>query len=61
VELLARDLATAKVRAFIRAEIWSLLEAAGLIAPNQPPPLPPKTRRKPAYLRVVEPRRSDEG
>ena len=60
VESLARDLATVKVRDFIRAEIWSQLQAAGLIAPNQPPPLPPKARQKPTHLRVVEPRSSDE-
>jgi hypothetical protein len=58
VELLARDLATVRVRDFIRAEIWNMLMAAGLVKPTQPLPLPPKTRRKPA-LRVVEPRSSD--
>jgi hypothetical protein len=55
VELLARDLATARVRDFLRAEIWSLLQAAGLIAPNQAPPPLPRTRRQSTHLRVVEP------
>src|SRR5215468_4430633 len=56
VELLARDLATIRVRDFIRAEIWSVLQATGLVRPNQPPLPQPRPRRRPTtHLRVVEP------
>jgi hypothetical protein len=52
VEALAQDVATMKVRAYVRAEIWAVLQELGL-APKQalPPPLPTK-KRKPA-LRIV--------
>src|SRR6516165_7542434 len=33
VALLAEDLAAIRVREFMRAEIWSMLKAAGLVAP----------------------------
>jgi hypothetical protein len=52
--LLADDIATVKVRAFIRAEIWSALQAAGLVAPNQPPPSLYPKRQPRRHLRLVE-------
>ena len=56
VELLAQDIATVKVRDFIRAEIWSLLQAAGLVSPSQTPPLmPPRARQRSTHLRLIEP------
>jgi hypothetical protein len=60
VELLAQDIATTRVRDFIRAEVWTVLQAAGLVAPNHPLSLPPRKRQQPAYLRVVKPRREQE-
>src|SRR5690349_13404778 len=42
VELIARDLATAKVREAIRAELWTLLRERGLVAAAEPPPAPKK-------------------
>jgi hypothetical protein len=58
VELLARDLATAKVRDAIRIEVWALLRQAGLVREPEPPPSPRRQRRKPD-LRLVEPRPVD--
>jgi hypothetical protein len=40
---LAEDIATVKVRALVRAEVWSVLREAGLVA--GPPPSPPKPRK----------------
>ena len=51
MELLAQDIATVKVRAVIRDEIWKILTQAGLVGGNLPPP-PPKPRR--AQLRVID-------
>jgi hypothetical protein len=40
---LAEDLATVKVRALIRAEVWSVLHEAGLVSgPSPPEPKPRK-------------------
>src|SRR6516164_8745589 len=54
VELLAKDICTIQVRDFIRAEIWSALQFAGLVGPTQPPPWPPPKRQRPPHLRVVQ-------
>src|SRR6476646_7533011 len=54
VELLAKDIATIKCRDFIRAEVWSALQMAGLVASNQPPWPSPK-RQRPTHLRIVKP------
>jgi hypothetical protein len=51
-KLVAQDIATASVRNFIRAEIWSVSQASGLAPPNQPPPPSPPT---PTHLRLVKP------
>jgi hypothetical protein len=53
VELLARDLATAKFREAVRAELWSLLRERGLVPAAEPPPLPKKPRKP--NLRLVKP------
>jgi hypothetical protein len=47
--------ATFEFQSFVRAEIWSILQAAGLVAPNQPPPVLLRKSRPRAHLRVVEP------
>jgi hypothetical protein len=47
VELLARDLGTAKVRSEIQREVWAALRQLGITPPPQPP-------RRPATLRLVE-------
>jgi hypothetical protein len=60
VELLAQDTATIKVRDFIRAEIWAVLQTANLVPPNQPPPLTPPKRQRPTHLRVVKPQPEHE-
>jgi hypothetical protein len=52
---LAEDLAAIRVREFMRAEIWSMLKAAGLVAPNQPPPSLSSKSQHRAHLRLVEP------
>jgi hypothetical protein len=54
VELLAHDLETVRVRDFIRAEIWTALQMADLVAPSRPPPWSPPKRQKPTHLRIVE-------
>jgi hypothetical protein len=51
--LVARDLATAKVREAIRAEVWSLLREIGLVAAAEPQPMPKKPRKP--TLRLVKP------
>jgi hypothetical protein len=53
VELVARDLATAKVREAIRAEAWNLLRQIGVVSAPQPPPAP--TRSPKPTLRLVKP------
>ena len=45
MELLARDVATVRVREYIRAEIWALLKEAGLV----PQPTAPLYIRKTAF------------
>jgi hypothetical protein len=55
VELLAKDIGNIQVRDFIRAEIWSMLQEAGLVASDRRPPSPPPKRQRPAHLRVVQP------
>jgi hypothetical protein len=45
VELLAADLAHAKVRDWLRREIWGLLVQAGLVPRNSPPPALPRTKK----------------
>ena len=49
--LLAEDIATAKVRAIIRTEIWKALHELGF----SPPPMPPPrlSRAKPTQLQIV--------
>jgi hypothetical protein len=49
--LLAEDIATAKVRAIIRTEIWKALDELGF----RPPPIPPPRlrRAKPTQLQIV--------
>ena len=55
VEAWARDIATVQVRDFIRGEIWTLLQQAGLVAPKAPVPSVPKPTSKPRpRLRLVE-------
>ena len=56
VELLTKDIATIQVRDFIRAEIWSALQLAGLVAPTELPPWPSPKRQRPTHLYLVEPR-----
>ena len=53
MELLAQDLATARVRAVIRDEIWKILTQAGLVGGDLPPP-PTKPRRAGPQLRVID-------
>ena len=60
VELMAQFKATFEFQSFLRAEIWSILQAAGLVALNQPLPPPPPKRRQPTHLRVVEPQPDQE-
>ncbi len=50
--MLEQDLATAKVRDAIRAEVLSLLTSAGFDIPPPPPPRPKKTRA--THLRVID-------
>jgi hypothetical protein len=50
--MLAEDIATARVRALIRTELWSLLRELGLVPGSQPPPPPEPKPRKP-NLHVV--------
>jgi hypothetical protein len=47
VELLAADLAHAKVRNWLRREIWDLLMQAGLVSAPEPPPTPARGPRRP--------------
>ena len=58
VESLARDLATAKVREAIRAEVWSLLREIGLVAAAEPTPAPRKPRKP--TLRLVKPEPAED-
>jgi hypothetical protein len=51
VELLARDIASARVRDFIREQVRELLLEAGIILP---PPSPPTPKRRHPPLRLVE-------
>jgi hypothetical protein len=60
VELLAKDIATIQVRDFIRAEIWGMLQEAGLVASDRHPASPPPKRQRPAHLRVVKPETEHE-
>lgn len=57
VELLARDLAHAHVKAWLRKEIWNLLREAGLVTDPEPPSLPPRPKPQ---LRVIRPDPGDE-
>jgi hypothetical protein len=57
--LLAEDIAKMRVREFIRAEIWSILQAEGLVAPNRPPPQSPRKKSNAQRLRLVEPEPPD--
>src|SRR6516165_6940910 len=50
VELLAKDIATIQVRDFIRAEIWGMLQEAGLVASDRLPPSPPAKRHQLTYF-----------
>ena len=60
VELLAKDIATNNIRAIIRAEVWTVLQMAGVVSPNQPPPLSPSKHQPPTHLRVVKPQPEHE-
>jgi hypothetical protein len=51
VEALAKDIATVRVRAVIRQEIWAALRELGLVDAAEPPPQSPS--RRPA-LRLVK-------
>jgi hypothetical protein len=51
VELLARDIASARVRDLIREQVRELLLEAGIILP---PPSPPTPKRRHPPLRLVE-------
>jgi hypothetical protein len=51
VDLLARDLATVKVKDMIRAIVIEELIRAGLLPPGTPPPPKPEPRRP--YLKVI--------
>jgi hypothetical protein len=53
IELLARDIASVRVRDRIRTEVWSILKQAGLVVDPTPPPAPKQMRRGP-NLRLVE-------
>ena len=52
MELLAQDLATARVRAVIRDEIWKILMQAGLVDGDPPPPAESSRRMRPQF-RIV--------
>jgi hypothetical protein len=54
VELLAQDIAKWRVRNFLRAEIWAVLQEAGFVRQQQPAPLAPRTPRHDSKLRLVE-------
>ena len=49
--LMARDIATAKVRDAIRQEIWAVLLQVGLVTGKPPPP--PKPQREKPKLRLI--------
>jgi hypothetical protein len=51
MQLLAQDIATAKVRDVIRSEIWDILVKLGLA--GGPPPKPDKPTRDLSHLRLV--------
>jgi hypothetical protein len=51
IEIVARDLATTKLRAAIRAETLSVMRQMGFVSAPEPPP-PPKKKPKP-MLRLV--------
>jgi hypothetical protein len=57
MQLLAQDIATIKVQAFIRCEIFNLFKEIGLISQSQP--LVPMSKRKRADLRVVKKNEND--
>ena len=50
MELLARDIASVRVRDFIRQEIRAVLLEAGIPLPTQPP----KPKRRGAHLRLID-------
>ena len=60
VELLAQDIATARVRDFIRAEVWTALQMFGVVPKNESPPLSPPKSQRPTQLRVVKPQPEHE-
>ncbi len=60
VELLAQDIATARVRDLIRAEVWTALQMFGVVPKNEPPPLSPPKSQPRAQLRVVKPQPEHE-
>ena len=51
MQLLAQDIATAKVRAIIRSEIWDVLVKENVVSRSTPKPDKPTRSR--AHLRVV--------
>jgi hypothetical protein len=51
--MLAQDIATAKVRDVIRAEIWEILRQVGLVEAGASPPRE-KKRSQPTPLRLIE-------
>jgi hypothetical protein len=59
VQVMARDLAHIKVRAWLRNEIWTLLRQAGLQLPPEPPPIESPRRPKPQLSLVPKP--NDQG
>ena len=59
VQVMARDLAHIKVRAWLRNEIWTLLRQAGLHLPPEPPPIESPRRSKPQLSLVPKP--NDQG
>ena len=58
VEMVARDLATAKVREVVRSEAWHLLRQMGLVVAAEPPPTPKKPRKP--TLRLVKPEPAED-
>jgi len=53
VELLARDIATLRVRTAIRAEIWAIMQQLGLVDKHATIPMPVSKTPKP-NLRLVK-------
>jgi hypothetical protein len=54
-EMLAQDIASAKIRDVIRAELWAVLRQIGLVPEKMPPPprLKPEPKHRP-NLKLVE-------